>query len=50
MCGVRQYALDAERAPFDGLVEISVVKDDVGALASQLERDVCGYGTGLASH
>lgn len=32
--------VDTECAPLDGLLEISIVKDDVGALASQFERDV----------
>lgn len=31
---------DAEVDPRDGVVDVSVVKDDIGALATQLERDL----------
>ena len=42
--------LDTEGCPFDSLIEIAVVEDDVRGLAAELEGDVLEVGLGSRLH
>lgn len=44
------YSQDTVSSPVDSLIDVGVVKDDVGALSTEFEGDVLQVGLGGSLH